>query len=157
MQTENENCAFLIRPAGERDLPALIELLELLFDLEQDFQPDRERQQAGLRLMLGSPCAALLVAEGTEGVVAGFCGVQLLVSTAEGAYSAQIEDVVVAPGFRRRGLGRRLLDGAAAWARNRGATRLQLNCDDKNFAAMRFYEELGWNKTHLFNYFKFNF
>ena len=78
MQTENENCAFLIRPAGERDLPALIELLELLFDLEQDFQPDRERQRAGLRLMLGSPCAALLVAEGTEGVVAGFCGVQLL-------------------------------------------------------------------------------
>ncbi len=148
---------FLIRPAEERDLPALSGLLDLLFTLEQDFRPDSVRQQAGLRLMLGSPCAALLTAEDSAGSVAGFCGVQLLISTAEGAYSAQIEDVVIAPGYRGRGLGGQLLDAAGAWARVRGATRLQLNCDDKNFPAMRFYEKHGWKKTHLFNYFKWDF
>lgn len=34
---------------------------------------------------------------------------------------------------------------------------MQLNCDDKNLPAMKFYESLGWRKTHLFNYFKLDF
>ena len=59
--------------------------------------------------------------------------------------------------FRRRGIGSRLLDAAGAWAKQRGARRLQLNCDDQNLPAMRFYEARNWIRTHLFNYFKFNF
>lgn len=148
--------AIRIRPAAEADLPELVELLRQLFELEQDFEPDASKQQAGLSLMLESPFAELLVAE-CGGRVAGFCGVQLQISTAMGSYAAQIEDLVLHPEFRRRGIGSRLLDAASAWAKQRGARRLQLNCDDQNLPAMRFYEARNWIRTHLFNYFKFNF
>lgn len=145
--------AIRIRPAAEADLPELVELLRQLFELEQDFEPDASKQQAGLSLMLESPFAELLVAE-CGGRVAGFCGVQLQISTAMGSYAAQIEDLVLHPEFRRRGIGSRLLDAAGAWAKQRGARRLQLNCDDQNLPAMRFYEARNWIRTHLFNYFK---
>ena len=148
--------AIRIRPAAEADLPELVELLRQLFELEQDFEPDASKQQAGLSLMLESPFAELLVAE-CGGRVAGFCGVQLQISTAMGSYAAQIEDLVLHPEVRRRGIGSRLLDAAGAWAKQRGARRLQLNCDDQNLPAMRFYEARNWIRTHLFNYFKFNF
>lgn len=148
--------AIRIRPAAEEDFPELVELLRQLFELEQDFEPDASKQQAGLSLMLESPFAELLVAE-CGGRVAGFCGVQLQISTAMGSYAAQIEDLVLHPEFRRRGIGSRLLDAAGAWAKQRGARRLQLNCDDQNLPAMRFYEARNWIRTHLFNYFKFNF
>ena len=148
--------AVRIRPAAEADLPELVELLRQLFELEQDFEPDASKQQAGLSLMLESPFAELLIAE-CGGRVAGFCGVQLQISTAMGSYAAQIEDLVLHPEFRRRGIGSRLLDAAGAWAKQRGARRLQLNCDDQNLPAMRFYEARNWIRTHLFNYFKFNF
>ena len=148
--------AIRIRPAAEADLPELVELLRHLFELEQDFEPDASKQQAGLSLMLESPFAELLVAE-CGGRVAGFCGVQLQISTAMGSYAAQIEALVLHPEFRRRGIGSRLLDAAGAWAKQRDARRLQLNCDDQNLPAMRFYEARNWIRTHLFNYFKFNF
>ena len=148
--------AIRIRPAAEADLPELVELLRHLFELEQDFEPDASKQQAGLSLMLESPFAELFVAE-CGGRVAGFCGVQRQISTAMGSYAAQIEDLVLHPEFRRRGIGSRLLDAAGAWAKQRGARRLQLNCDDQNLPAMRFYEARNWIRTHLFNYFKFNF
>ena len=144
------------RPAAEEDHPELVELQRQQFELEQDFEPDASKQQAGLSLMLESPFAELLVAE-CGGRVAGFCGVQLQISTAMGSYAAQIEDLVLHPEFRRRGIGSRLLDAAGAWAKQRGARRLQLNCDDQNLPAMRFYEARNWIRTHLFNYFKFNF
>lgn len=50
--------------------------------------------------MLESPFAELFVAE-CGGRVAGFCGVQLQISTAMGSYAAQIEDLVLHPEFRR--------------------------------------------------------
>lgn len=142
--------------AEASELPELCALLTQLLDLEQDFTPDPERQIAGLRLMLESPGAVLLTAK-RGGRIAGFCGVQLLISTAMGGYSAQIEDLVLHPEFRRQGIGRKLLEAAAQWAKRRGAVRLQLNCDDLNLPAQSFYTRYGWERTHLYNYFKFDF
>ena len=91
--------AVRIRPAAEADLPELVELLRQLFELEQDFEPDASKQQAGLSLMLESPFAELLVAE-CGGRVAGFCGVQLQISTAMGIPAARHREP--APGRGRR-------------------------------------------------------
>ena len=137
-----------IRPATASDIPALVELLKLLFELEQDFVPDPGRQTAALQLMLASPLAAVLVAE-TDGEVAGFCGAQLLVSTAEGGWSGEVEDLVVAPQWRRRGVGTALLRAVGDWAYGRGAVRMRLNCDDQNLPAMTFYRRHGWEISHL--------
>ena len=39
---------FAITPASEPDIPDLIELLAVLFSIEQDFTPDTDKQRCGL-------------------------------------------------------------------------------------------------------------
>ena len=51
------------------------------------------------------------------------------------------------PRYRRRGLGRQLLDAAIAWAAAHGADELRLWVDDTNPAAAEFYRALGFAPT----------
>jgi ribosomal protein S18 acetylase RimI-like enzyme len=138
-----------VRHATESDLPGLVELLQVLFAIEADFQLDPERQRRGLASMLSDPeRRAVFVAEG-DGVVVGMATGQLLISTAEGGAACQVEDVVVAANWRGHGLGGWLLDQVARWASGRGATRLQLVADRENEPALRFYDRRGWRRTRL--------
>jgi GNAT superfamily N-acetyltransferase len=144
-----------IKPATGADIPALIELLNLLFSIEQDFQPDAEKQRRGLELLLARPeNAVILVARGADGVV-GMVSAQQVISTASGAPSAWIEDVVLRPEYRGKGIGRRLLAAAADWATGKGAVRMQLLADADNAPALGFYEHQGWQPTRLFAWRKF--
>jgi GNAT superfamily N-acetyltransferase len=138
-----------IRAAAATDLPALVRLLGRLFAIEADFRPDAERQRRGLSLLLAEPerCAVLLAER--RGAVAGMVTAQLVVSTAEGAPSALVEDMIVDEAERGRGVGRALLEAIEAWAAGRGATRLQLLADRENAPALRFYERMGWRGTRL--------
>jgi len=138
-----------IRTARREDLEALVRLLGILFSIEADFRPDAGRQRSGLALMLAEPeRRAVFVAE-TAGAVVGMVTVQIVVSTAEGGPAAIVEDMVVDPGHRFRGTGRRLLAAAVSWAGERGARRLQLLADRENDAALRFYVREGWHFTQL--------
>jgi GNAT superfamily N-acetyltransferase len=126
-----------------------VALLGELFTLEADFRPDPERQRRGLALLLEDRLRrAVLVAE-QSGRVVGMVTGQLVVSTSEGAASVWVEDMVVAEGARRSGVGRRLLRAIEEWGAARGATRLQLLADRENLPALRFYEARGWSETQL--------
>jgi GNAT superfamily N-acetyltransferase len=140
---------FAVRAARREDLDALVRLLGVLFSIESDFQPDPERQRLGLGLLLGDPWrCAVLVAE-REGAIVGMVTVQLVVSTAEGAFSALVEDMIVDAAERGRGVGGALLRAGEAWAATRGARRLQLLADRENGPALGFYERMGWRPTAL--------
>lgn len=141
--------AGLIRPAEPRDLPAMIELLRLLFNTEADFQPDPAKQRRGLELLLAAPDRGTALVLEIGGTAVGMATAQLVISTAEGAPSAWIEDVVVAPGQRGCGWGTALLDAIIAWARAQGCTRCQLLADNENTPALAFYHSLGWESTQL--------
>jgi GNAT superfamily N-acetyltransferase len=138
-----------IRAATEADLNALVRLLGLLFSLEADFRPDPPRQRRGLLLMLEEPERRVVLVAERAGAVIGMVTLQLVVSTAEGAPSAWIEDMVVEERERGGGVGRALLEAAGRWAHGRGATRLQLLADRANRPALRFYRRLGWCETQL--------
>lgn len=74
---------------------------------------------------------------------------QLLISTAQGAPSAWIEDVVVQEALRGQGIARILLRELLAWAQLQGATRAQLLADNSNTPALDFYRHVGWQPTRL--------
>ena len=137
-----------VRPARMEDLERLVGLLGLLFAMEEDFCFDAARQRQGLALLLDDERARVLVAERADGVV-GMCTGQLVVSTAEGGPALMVEDVVVDPDHRGRGIGRALLAALADWARGRGVRRLQLLADGNNGPALAFYDRLGWRATAL--------
>jgi len=138
-----------IAPASEADIPELIDLLAVLFSIEQDFSPDTDKQRRGLAALLASPTGHIAIARDTTSRAVGMATAQLLISTAEGAPSAWIEDVVVQEDFRGKGLGRALLDAVLDWARNQGAVRAQLLADLDNAPALAFYERVGWRPTRL--------
>ena len=141
-----ERCT--VRAARPTDMARMVGLLDLLFAIEADFRPDPARQRQGLALLLDDRRAKVLVAELTDGVV-GMCTGQLVVSTAEGGPALLVEDVVVDPDHRGRGIGRAMLAALADWARGRGVRRLQLLADANNGPALAFYDRLGWRATAL--------
>ncbi|MDR0717398.1 MAG: GNAT family N-acetyltransferase [Azoarcus sp.] len=144
-----------IEPATAADIPALIELLGILFSIEQDFHPDAGKQRQGLELLLERPETACVMVARADGGIIGMASAQLVVSTASGAPSAWIEDVVLRPAHRAQGHGRALLDAVARWAAAHGAARIQLLADADNAPALDFYRHLAWQPTRLFAWRKF--
>lgn len=139
-----------IRKARHQDLDALTALLQDLFAIEADFDIDADRQRRGLTRMLDG-CGKhrnVLVAE-WKGQVVGMATAQLVVSTAEGALSAWIEDVVVMPQWQKHGIGTRLLNAVTDWAAAAGATRFQLLADRNNTPGLSFYDSNGWQETSM--------
>lgn len=138
-----------VRAATATDLDGMLSLLEALFSVEADFAFDAAKQLRGLNMLMErGGDAQVLVAE-HRGRVVGMCTVQVLVSTAEGGTVGLVEDVVVQPGLRGRGVGRRLLETLGDWCNRRGLTRLQLLADRDNDQALDFYRRLGWEPTRL--------
>jgi ribosomal protein S18 acetylase RimI-like enzyme len=140
-----------VRPARITDLPVLVDLLCQLFSIETDFEVRPARHARGLRLLLGAVRrgrAYVAVAE-TRGEVVGMATVQIVVSTAEGARSGWIEDVVVREDLRGAGIGTALMADIAEWARASGLARLQLLTDRRNRLALAFYDRLAFQATHM--------
>jgi len=137
-----------IREAKSKDIEAMISLLRTLFRLEKDFTFCPERQRTGLEMMLHTHRGILLVAERNNKII-GMCSGQLMISTAEGGVSLQVEDVIVDTPWRHQGVGTTLLSALQEWALKKQVLRLQLLADRTNSAALIFYQKLQWQKTQL--------
>ena len=141
---------FTINDARLEDIPALVELLAVLFSIEADFKPDTAKQIQGLQLLINNPASAVMkVARDQHGSVVGMVSAQLVISTAQGAPSAWVEDMIIAKAHRGLGLGRALLDATLVWAKQKGASRAQLLVDIENEPALGYYQHLGWQSTQL--------
>lgn len=89
---------------------------------------------------LAAGAGQALVAE-VAGAAVGF----VCMSAPDAERSVYIENLHVLPTHKGGGLGTRLLEVAAAWARERQATRLHLHVLEGNRAAIGFYESRGWH------------
>lgn len=139
-----------VRGAEPSDVDDLVELLKVLFTIEEDFSFNEAVQAHGIELLLSRQGQErqVFVAE-KEGKVVGMCSIQTLISTAEGGLVGLVEDVVVRDGYRGNGIGNALMDAVGSWARSHGLKRLQLLADRDNTPALKFYESRGWNITRL--------
>lgn len=139
----------ILRDATPADVPELSRLLDDLFSIEQDFQPNTENQERGMQLLLQHPERGCIKVAEEDGRIIAMVSAQLVISTAEGAPSAWVEDMVVCGDQRGKGVGRALLDSLTDWARSKGATRAQLLVDLDNEPALGYYQHLGWQTTRL--------
>ena len=133
-----------IRAARPGEEPELIAMYEWLF-APPGSKPaswDERRAAVALRQAIESHDACVLVAD-DGGELVGFCtGYQDLHSVRFG-YRAWVEDLAVDPERRSQGVGKALLDAIKAWARERGATHLELDSAEPRTGAHRFYEREG--------------
>ena len=129
------------QPGEEQVLPALYEWL---------FAPpgsrpagwDERRAEVALRDAIDSHDACVLVAD-DAGALVGFCTAYFDLHSVRFGYRVWIEDLAVDPRRRSQGIGKALLDAAKAWARERGATHLELDSAEPRTDAHRFYEREG--------------
>lgn len=88
--------------------------------------------------------AAVLVAELDERIVG-----RLSIGRDSHPASEHVADVgvMVADGYRRRGIGRALMESAEAWARSVGVLKIELHVFPHNEAALALYERLGYRQV----------
>jgi ribosomal protein S18 acetylase RimI-like enzyme len=144
-----------IRPAVASDAAALADLWRDVDELHARLHPGffraAPRARAAIDKALGSDDQAIFVAE-EAGRPVGLVHAQIF-DTPESPNlmprrRMHVEELVVAPHARRRGLGRRLLDEAVTWGRSRGARETVLVVWEGNTAAARFYRALGFRVVH---------
>jgi GNAT superfamily N-acetyltransferase len=137
----NAEASVRIEWASPDDAPGLAATYEWLF-VPPGSKPhawDADRAADALARVSASEDATVLVArEGDRAV--GLCTVYLDIESVRFGRRAWVEDLMVHPERRSRGIGKQLLDAAKAWARDRGATHLELDSAKGRVDAHRFYE-----------------
>lgn len=135
----------LVRDATPQDLNAVTALVR---ELATSFEPDPERvADAVAELVAGmraadDPHERLLVAE-AEGVVVGYCLASVHRTLHANGPSAWVEELVVDPAWRGRGVGSTLMAQVEAWALRRGAAVVAL----ATRRAGGFYAGLGYAES----------
>ncbi len=138
-----------IEAATIEDMPQLVELLIALFSEELDFNPDRAKQEEGLRLILEQPTRGRIFVIRTDHQIIGMVNLLFTISTAEGGFVILMEDLIVHPQHRRQGYGGRLLDHVVAFAQKKKFKRITLLTDRISQESQEFFEEHGFKKSSM--------
>ena len=141
-----------IRRARHDDVAAIVEMLaddhlgrareRLEHPLPASYREAFERLDA-------DPNITLVVAEETGRVVGSLQLCILPGLSSQGASRGLIEDVRVASDRRSRGIGEQLVQWAVSEARARGCRLVELLTHQTRVDAQRFYERLGFTKSHV--------
>ena len=96
------------------------------------------------------PNIQLVVAEDGTGIVVGCLQLCILPGlSSQGASRGLIEDVRVASHCRSRGIGEQLVQWAVTEARGKGCVLVELLTHSSRVDAQRFYERLGFKRSHV--------
>jgi ribosomal protein S18 acetylase RimI-like enzyme len=131
------------------DLPQLVELLGILFTQEHELSSDALKQRCALELILADPSRARTYVARDGGKVIAMAALHFTISTAEGGKVAGLEDCVVHPEHRRKGIGEKLLRYVLEQATAEGALRVMLLTDGDNTRAQAIYRKLGFTPSSM--------
>jgi GNAT superfamily N-acetyltransferase len=143
-----------IREAKPGEEEQLLALYEWLFAPpgSRPSQWNRDRARASVREAISSPRSAILVAT-DGGLLIAFCTAYLELNSVRFGQRCWVEDFAVDPQRRSQGVGAALLNAAKDWARNAGATHLELDSGLARADAHRFYErEGGTRQSYTFGW-----
>ena len=132
--------------AGPDEAEAVAELLVAFRDHMGVDWPSANAFLASVeRLMEEIDTDFLLAAPQADATPAGVLQVRYRFSVWKAAPDAWIEDVYVAPAARRAGVGDALVTRAIERAAERGARRVELDCNEDNTGALALYERHGFS------------
>lgn len=135
--------------AARAELPQLVALLGILFSQETEFIPEDARQTRALEKILSDESVGRIYVARDGGRVLAMATLLYTVSTAEGGVAALLEDVIVVPGHRGRGIGSALLGHVLEEARKQGVLRVTLLTDAQNKRAQALYLKLGFAPSSM--------
>lgn len=139
----------VIEPATEADLDELSEMLGGLFSQEGDFRPDKEKQLRGLRLIFEQPSRGRVFVLRQNGAIVGMINLLFTISTAEGGFVILLEDLVVHKKYQGKGYGRKLLQHAIDFAKQKNFLRVTLLTDRPENVAQEFFRHHGFVESSM--------
>jgi GNAT superfamily N-acetyltransferase len=138
-----------IEPATLEDLPQLAELVMELMEIEQDFSPNRAKQEHGLRLILEQPSRGRIFDLRTDDQIIGMVNLLFTISTAVGGHVILLEDLIVHPDHRAQGYGGRLLEYVNSFAKRKGFLRITLLTVRVSEDSQAFFESHGFQRSAM--------
>ena len=130
-----------IETATLDDLSELSELLTVLFEEGQDFNPDPKKQQHGLRMILEQPNRGRIFVVRSDHRILGMVNILFSISTAEGGLVLVMEDLIIHPDHRGQGFGTRLIKHIVDFAKSKDFRRITLLTDKISEEAQKEYEK----------------
>ena len=142
----------IFRNATRADLPSIVRMLaddELGSQRERYEEPLPESYFTAFEQIENDPNHELIVAE-LGGEVIGTLHLTFLPSISyQGGLRAQVESVRVDRKCRSQGIGSEMMKWSIERAKKRGAHLVQLTTHRSREDAHRFYERLGFTKSHV--------
>ncbi|HUF62919.1 MAG TPA: GNAT family N-acetyltransferase [Verrucomicrobiales bacterium] len=138
-----------VEPATIEDLEILTEMVMSLLGEEEDFTPDRAKQEKGIRLILEEPSRGRIFVLRNDFLVIGMVNLLFTISTAEGGFVVIMEDFVIHPEHRRRGFGGILLKHVIDFAQDRGFLRITLLTDRISAESQAFFQHHGFRHSSM--------
>jgi len=141
----------IFRDAILADLPTIVAMLaeeQIGGRADDPSEPLDPTYLAAFDAIDRDPNQRLIVAE-LDGAIVGTMQLSWLPGLLNhGAWRGQIEAVRIASDRRSLGLGAAMIGWAVERFRERGCFMAQLTSNNDRAAAHRFYERLGWKKSH---------
>lgn len=126
--------------------PASPDATALIAELDAHLEPlypSESRHGFSVQKLIADSVAFFVIRD--DGSPAGCGGIKLF-----GAEYGEIKRMYVRPQFRGRGFGALMLDHLAAYARSRGVAILRLETGIHQHAAIRLYEQVGFQRIPPF-------
>lgn len=151
MTAITHNKAPTIRKAQKREIRELSRLrLEALQNepeaFARDYQTDSSNSLADWEKWLhqrSNETTGIIFVAVVDDQLAGMMGIARG-HTTKTQHNGMIWGVYVRPGYRRQGIGGRLIEACIQWAQDRGVEVVKLGVTNTNIAAIRFYAESGF-------------
>ena len=138
-----------IRLATIEDVPAILSIYAAALDNNQVLSVDKARkifiQQSQY------PDYHVFLAEIDNEVVGTFALLVMENMAHMGTPSAVVEDVGVLPGLQGKGIGKKMMEYALQYAKEKGCYKMSLSSNLRREQAHQFYESLGFKK-HGFSF-----
>lgn len=141
----------IFRTARSNDLASIISMLadDKLGANRESLERSQQAYEQAFSEIDSDPNNFVYVAE-DDGAVIGCLQVTFIANLSfEGGRRALIEAVRVADSHQGQGLGKRLMQYAIDLARERSCKIVQLTSNNQRQDAIRFYEQLGFQPTHV--------
>jgi ribosomal protein S18 acetylase RimI-like enzyme len=149
----------VVRRATPADLPVIGRLGALLVEEHYDFDPQRflaarPGTPAGyasfMSTQLEDPDKAVLVADENGEVIGyAFAAVEGYDYMALRGPAGVLQDIIVDPEHRGRGVGRLHIDATLEFFRSRSVPRVVLSTAEQNEAAQRLFASMGFRRTMI--------
>jgi ribosomal protein S18 acetylase RimI-like enzyme len=130
---DNEGDKMSIRVAGEIDAAAVVALWRSCELVVSHNDPSSDFREA-----VSGPCSDVLLNENELGQLDG------TVMVGYDGHRGWLYYVAAAPHAQGKGIGRKMVEAAEQWLRDRGVAKAQLLVRETNAGVVRFYEHLGF-------------